>query len=163
MAAPAAKESRERKAEAIDLILRCETEGMRPSAIEPLLAEYGVCERTIRNWFAEAEGRQGRDAARERDLWRGRVLNGYLAIIRRAEEGVPTAVRVGKEVVLENIPDLPLAKNTYDSLCKMLGLNAPAQIEVDDRREDRDMRERDTRDLRERLNTLRTNGGARTN
>ena len=160
--ATAGKNERERKAEAIDLILTQLADGRRHSEIVPELAEYGVCDRTIRNWLAEAEGRQGVDALKYRDRFRGKVLAGYLGIIRRAEEGVPTKVGRGENATVADIPDLMLAKVTYDSVAKMLGLNAPTQLDVTHSTgEERTLREKDTRTLQERLNLLRTNGGER--
>ena len=161
--ATAGKNERERKAEAIDFILAQLADGMRHSEIVPQLAEYGVCDRTIRNWLAEAEGRQGVDALKYRDRYRGKVLAGYLGIIRRAEEGVPTVTGRGKDATVEDVPNLFLAKVTYDSVAKMLGLNAPAQLEVQHRSDKRSLRDEDEQSLRERLNILRTDGGARAN
>lgn len=45
----------------------------------------------------------------------------------------------------------------------LFGLDAPMQVEVGDKREERVMRDRATADLQARLNALRTNGGARPN
>ena len=162
--ATAGKNERERKAEAIDLILTQLADGRCHSEIVPQLAEYGVCDRTIRNWLAEAEGRQGVDALKYRDRFRGKVLAGYLGIIRRAEEGVPTKVGRGESATVVEVPDLMLAKATYDSVAKMLGLNAPTQIDVAHSADDaRSLRDKDELTLQTRLNTLRTNGGDRAN
>jgi len=98
---------------------------------------------------------------KQREQYRGKVLAGYLGIIRRAEEGVPTKVGRGENATVIDVPDLMLAKATYDSLCKMLGLNAPAQLDVTHNAGERTMQEQDTGTLQERLNLLRTNGGAR--
>ena len=161
--AGAGKKERERKAEAIDYILAELADGKRHSEIEPKLAEYGVCDRTIRNWLAEAEGRQGADALKHRDRYRGKVLAGYLGIIRRAEEGVPTKVGRGEDATVKDVPNLLLAKVTYDSVAKMLGLNAPTQLDVMHTKGERPLRDKDDTTLHERLKLLETNGGARAN
>ena len=161
--ATAGHKERERKADAITLICECLADGKRHSEISPLLATYDVDERTKRRWFEEAEGRYGSDVRKLQDRYRGKVLAGYLHIIERAISGVPTRVGRGENATVEDVPDLMLAKATYDSLCKMLGLNAPAQLDVTHSTEERTLREKDTHTLQERLNLLRTNGGERAN
>jgi len=110
-------------------------------------SEWGVCERTIDNYIAKARQAHGAVTAAKRERLRGGSLLRLEHLYRLSLESKQYAVCVAIE----------------KRVAALFGLDAPTQIEVDDRREDRDMRERDTRDLRERLNTLRTNGGARTN
>ena len=163
---PASQKSRDRKEEALAHVCMRLAEGTRPHEIRRELESFGVSGSTVYRWFTEGKQLYGKDARTAKFLSRCRaeVLAGYLYIVNKAIEGVPTAVRAGREVVLENIPDLMLAKATYDSMCKMLGLNAPAQLDVTHSTGDeRGMRDRDTADLQERLNILRTNGGERAN
>lgn len=148
--APAGKESRERHAEAVELICECMGRKMRDSEILPLLAEYKVEPRPVRGWFAEAAGRSGVEAKTQKlkDRVRGRVARDYGYIVK-------TAIESG---------DLALALKALDSECKFFGLNAAAQLDITHSTGDeRAMRDRDTGDLQERLNTLRTNGGERAN
>ena len=145
--ATAGQNERDRKAEAVDLICTGLAAGKRPHEIRRELSAYDVHERTIERWMAEAAGRVGADAltAKFRNRCRAEVLAGYLHIIE-------TAIAQG---------ELAVAKAAYDSVCKMLGLNAPAQLEVQHRSDKRSLRDEDEESLRERLNLLRTNGGER--
>ena len=126
--APAGKESRERKAEAVELILDMLADGHRRADIMPELAGFDVCDRTVRNWLNEALARHGQETGLLRQSRLGLTVARYDYLWRRAVEGVPTVVKCGNEYEVVDIPDLRLAKTVNDSVATMLGLNEAVEI-----------------------------------
>ena len=108
-------------------------------------SEWDVCERTVDNYIAKARAAHGAVTAKKRDRLRGRSL-----------------------LRMERLYTLSLGSKQYaicvaveKRIAALFGLDAPTQIDVNDTREERTLREKDTQTLQERLNLLRTNGGER--
>lgn len=122
------QEAKERKDDAVAFICEQLADGVPKSKWRPALSEYDVCDRTIRRWITEAEGRIGREVAMLRPAYLGRNLMRYEYLFRVAVEGVPTKVGRGENADVVNVPDLMLAKTVCDSIAKMLGLNEAVEI-----------------------------------
>ena len=110
-------------------------------------SEWDVCDRTVDNYIAKARAAHGAVTAQKRDRLRGRSLMRMEGLYRLSLEHKQYAVCVAIE----------------KRVAALFGLDAPTQIDVQHSTEDRGMRDRDTADLQERLNVLRTNGGERAN
>lgn len=110
-------------------------------------SEWDVCQRTADNYIAKARQAHGKVTTQKRDRLRGRSLLRMEGLYRLSLEHKQYAVCVAIE----------------KRVAALFGLDAPTQIEVDDKREDRDLREQDTTSLEGRLRLLRANGGARAN
>ena len=108
-------------------------------------SEWDVCERTVDNYIAKARQAHGAVTAKKRDRLRGRSLMRMEGLYRLSLDHKQYAVCVAVE----------------KRIAALFGLDAPTQIDVNDTREDRAMRDKATADLQDRLNTLRTNGGER--
>ncbi len=108
-------------------------------------SEWDVCERTVDNYIAKARQAHGAVTAKKRDRLRGRSLMRMEGLYRLSLDHKQYAVCVAIE----------------KRIAALFGLDAPTQIDVNDTREERAMRDKDTQTLQDRLNTLRTNGGER--
>jgi len=119
----------------------------RQRVLQYAATNWGLADRQADTYIAKANKAIAESAAVERDHEIGRGLRRLHYLYNRAvQEG---NLRIALEVVRETN--------------KMLGLNAPTQVEVDDKREDRTLRDQDTTTLEGRLRALRANGGARAN
>jgi len=117
----------------------------RTEIVQFAATEWDVCERTADNYIAKARAAHGAVTAQKRDRLRGRSLMRMEGLYRLSLEHKQYAVCVAIE----------------KRVAALFGLDAPTQIDVNDTREERAMRDQATADLQERLNLLRTNGGER--